>query len=133
MNEIVDFDQKKVIGIFEGMGFDCSLLNTGFVAKQSGYWPVVAILQDKYDELQMYTFLTAKPDVNVNSFLTAINLYNTKASLTCLKLDNEGTPYLIRVLPCKGGFAKQQLIQLIQEGNKEINTFLPLTMVDFIE
>ncbi len=133
MNEIVEFEKAKVMKIFEGMGFECSVLNNGFIAKQSGAWTIVTILQDKYDELQMYTFLTAKPNINKNSFLAAINLYNTKTTLTSLKLDNEGTPCLVRVLPCRGGFARQQLIQLVQEGNKEISTFLPATMVDFIE
>ncbi len=54
MNEIVEFEKAKVMEIFEGMEFECSVLNNGFIAKQSGAWTIVTILQDKYDELQMF-------------------------------------------------------------------------------
>jgi len=133
MSETMAFDENEVLNLLQENDYECNKLEKGFVAKQKGCWPLYAILEEKFDELHLYTYFTSKPNNNRSSFLEGINNYNRRTTLTTFKLDDEGNAFIVRSLPCRGGLYKKQLLQLIKEGDTEINTFGPQFLSNFVE
>lgn len=130
---IVNFDVKSIEDVFTGLGYNCAKQGEGFLATQKGQWNLLVLIAEQYDELQLVTYFTSKPGNDRNSLLAAINDYNRKTTLTTCKLDDEGNVYVARTMPCRGGVPRNQLIQLIKEGDSEINTFGPPVLGEFVE
>ncbi|MGC8765333.1 MAG: YbjN domain-containing protein [Brevinematia bacterium] len=133
MSDMLDFDEGEVQKLLEENGYECSKLDKGFIAKQKGCWPLYVVVEPRFDEIHLYTYFTSKPNNDRSSFLEAINKYNRRTTLTTFKLDDEGNGFIVRALPCRGGILKKQLLQLIKEGDVEINTFGPEFLGNFVE
>ncbi|MEJ5283773.1 MAG: YbjN domain-containing protein [Brevinematia bacterium] len=133
MSDVLTFDENEVQKLLEENGYECSKLEKGFIAKQKGCWPLYVVVEPKFDEVHCYTYFTSKPNNDRAAFLEAINNYNRRTTLTTFKLDDDGNSFVVRALPCRGGLFKKQLLQLIKEGDIEINTFAPEFLTNFVE
>ncbi|MEM5947107.1 YbjN domain-containing protein [Spirochaetia bacterium 38H-sp] len=130
---MVDFSADNIMEVFTGLGYNCAPQEGGFLATQKGQWNLLALIAAQYDELQLVTYFTSKKGNDRTKLINAVNEYNRKTTLTTCKVDNEGNVYVSRTLPCRGGVPRTQLIQLIKEGDSEVNTFGPPILGEFVE